>query len=387
MPQIKRFRPRLRTRKAHGDWTLDPFVLARVNQFRLLSARVFGVFSTMPAPVVFAAGLTIVLAVGVVDYVTGPVLSLTVFYLVPIALVAWLLGRGAGTALALIACLTTGVADWLASAAVKRPPVSYWNDASLLAIFLAVVFLVTVLRATWTYDAKLVAEVQASLLPAGLPPVAGCDIAGEWRPAGNVGGDYYDVLPMPDGSLALCVADVSGKGMPAALLMSNLQAGVRALLGNGVQLSRLVSRLNALTARNVQAGRFITLFIGVMDPSRRRLTFCNAGHNAALLVRSDGSCQRLSTGGPVLGVLEGAVFAEKQVRVGPGDRLIAYTDGVTERGAAHGEEFGEARLIELARANRARDAAGMRDAIIDSVTRFGAGPFEDDLTVLVVAVT
>jgi sigma-B regulation protein RsbU (phosphoserine phosphatase) len=149
----------------------------------------------------------------------------------------------------------------------------------------------------------------------------------------------------------------------------------------------LVARLNALIAGNVGEGRFITLFLGVLDPLGQRLAFCNAGHNPPILMRSDGSWERLSTGGPVLGVMPRAIYRDEQVTAGAGDRLILYTDGLTERTNANGEEFGDTRLLEVVRANRAKDAIGLRDAIVNSVEKFGIRSFEDDLTILVVAVT
>jgi serine phosphatase RsbU (regulator of sigma subunit) len=385
--RVPRSRHSVANGRANPTWTIDPHALARVNRLRRRAVALLDAFSAMPRGVVFAIGLFAVLLVSVVDYVTGPLLSLALLYLIPIVFSAWFLGRGAGNAVAVFATVASAIADQLAPAAPQRSAISYWNDASVLAVFLGVVYLVTMLRTTWTYDNNLVAEVQASLLPAEITQVEGCEIAGEWRPAGVVGGDYYDVLPVAGGSVALCVADVSGKGMPAALLMSNLQAGLRALIGEGLGLSDLVTRLNALIAGNVGESRFITLFLGVLDPLGRRLAFCNAGHNPPILMRPDGSWERLSTGGPVLGVMPRAIYRDEQVTVGPGDRLILYTDGLTERTAANGEEFGDTRLIEVVRANRQRDATGLRDAVVASVTGFGTGSFEDDLTILVVAVT
>jgi serine phosphatase RsbU (regulator of sigma subunit) len=366
---------------------VDRLAVARVNRLRPRAVALLDRFSAMPRGAVLAIGLAAVFVVGVIDYVTGPVLSVAFFYLIPVVFTAWLLGRAAGNAAAVVAAVTSSVADQLAFTVEHRPIVSYWNDASLLAIFIGVVYLVTILRTTWTYDNTLLAEVQASLLPAEIPPVKGCEIAAEWRPAGVVGGDYYDVLPVANGSVALCVADVSGKGMAAALLMSNVQASLRALIGSSRTVGDLVTTLNALASPNLSRSKFITLFLGVLDPLGRKLTFCNAGHNPPILMRPAGSCERLSTGGPVLGVMSGAAYTDERVIVGPGDRLVVYTDGLTERAAANGEEFGDTRLIEVVRANRAKDATGLRDAIVNAVETFGTGPFEDDLTILVVAIT
>jgi len=384
---MPRPRPTIVKHKAPADWAIDPRALARVNRLRPRAVALFEAFSVMPRAAVFALGVVAVLAVGVIDYVTGPVLSLAVFYLIPIVFVAWRLGRGAGNTLAFVAAVASAVAEQLELAAEHRPAISYWNAASLLMVFLGVVYLVTVLRTTWAYDNNLLAEVQASLLPGEILPVRGCEIAGEWRPAGVVGGDYYDVLPVAGGATALCVGDVSGKGMPAALLMSNVQASLRALISDGLTPARLLARLNSLVSSHLSGRRFITLFLGVLDPLGRRLAFCNAGHNPPILMRSDGSWRRLPTGGPVLGVLPAAAYTDDEVLLRPGDRLVLYTDGLTERTAVTSEEFGEARLVEVMSANRQRNASGLRDAIMTSSATFGTRYFEDDLTILVVAVT
>jgi sigma-B regulation protein RsbU (phosphoserine phosphatase) len=202
-----------------------------------------------------------------------------------------------------------------------------------------------------------------------------------------VGGDYYDVLRVDGGAIALCIADVSGKGMPAALVMSNVQAGLRALITEGVPPARLLGRLNDLLRDNVRTGTFVTLFLGALDPDGRRLVFSNAGHNPPILMRPDGSFDRLFGGGPVLGVLPDSAYEAHEITVATGDRLVMYTDGLTERADDKGEEYGEARLLDVLRANRQLGAAGLRDAIVADVTAFSTSAFEDDLTVLVAAIS
>jgi len=350
-------------------------------------AAILDTFSALPRLLQFGLGSFAVLGVGLVDRLTGPLFSLAIFYLVPVTLTAWLLGRWAGNLQALLAAAVWAVADQLGPVSEPKSAISYWNDVILLAVFLVIVYLVGTLKATWALENEVLADVQGTLLPGEISQVPGCHVAGRWQPAGAVGGDYYDVLPVAGGAVTVCIADVSGKGIPAALMMSNVQAGLRTIVGNGLSPAAAAGRLNSLVSANTRANSFVTLFLGVLDPSRGRLVFCNAGHPAPMLVRRDGSWQRLTRGGPVLGVFPSASYLDEEIELRPGDRIVLYTDGVTERTGSGGEEFGEDRLLQVVRLNRDKDADDLCDAILAETDRFGRGRFEDDLTIVVAAVT
>ena len=221
---------------------------------------------------------------------------------------------------------------------------------------------------------------QRGLLPRQIPEVAGCEVAVTWEPASGVGGDYLDVAQASDGKLALVVGDVIGKGVPAALLMANLQAAVRLLTDESLPPAEVAARVNGLVKENVEPGKFITFFYGILDETRRRFTYTNAGHNAPVLVRQSGEVLRLEEGGAVLGVFAQWHYLQGEVQVGPGDRLVLFTDGVTEAENAAGEAFGEARLLEVLRANRGCSAQALRDRVVETVKRFASQPFEDDVT-------
>jgi hypothetical protein len=371
---------------AVGSRPIDAAAVARLNRLRRRLTALLRSLSSMPVWEVLTLGLLSILLVAMIDFATGPLLSLAIFYLIPVVATAWLAGRAAGIALAVAGTVAWSVSDSLGPVAEPWSTTSYWDSITLFALFVFFVVLVNWLKITWEQENRLLAEVQARLLPKEIPEVEGCEIASEWRPAGVVGGDYYDVLRVDGGATALCIADVSGKGMPAALVMSNVQAGLRALITEGVPPARLLGRLNDLLRENVRTGTFVTLFLGVLDPGGHRLVFSNAGHNPPILMRADGTFQRLFGGGPVLGVLPGSVYEAHEVVVGPGDRLVMYTDGLTERADDDGEEYGEARLVEMLSANRRQSAAGLRDAIVADVTAFSTSAFEDDLTVLVAAI-
>jgi serine phosphatase RsbU (regulator of sigma subunit) len=228
------------------------------------------------------------------------------------------------------------------------------------------------------------AEIQRRLLPAKPPDVAGLDLAGYNAPCRTVGGDYYDFLPYPDGRIALLIGDVSGKGMGAALLMSSLQARCRVVFENPGELGAQVSHLNRITAANCPGNCFITFCAVVLDPANGELRYCNAGHNAPLLLRTGGEFESLEPTGMVLGIVPNATYEEKTCRLDPGDLLLLFSDGVTEScKPGVDEEFGEERLSALLCNQQGQPAAAVLDAIKSEIVSFTGGtPATDDVTLV-----
>ena len=228
-------------------------------------------------------------------------------------------------------------------------------------------------------------EIQAALMPQALPHIEGFDIAFAWKPARTVGGDYFDVLKFSESHTALCVADVAGKGMPAALLMSNVQAVLKSLASESVPPSQLCARVNRVMCQNIVAHRFITCFYALLDTENNRLSYSNAGHCPPMLIRN-GVCQRLIEGGPVLGVFPERHYGQGNIQLQSGDCLVFFTDGVTEAGSTSVGEFGEERLQELLIANYQLSSAELRDRIMEAVNEFSEGEVYDDATLMVVKV-
>jgi len=229
-------------------------------------------------------------------------------------------------------------------------------------------------------------EIQAALLPKDFPTLEGYDISGAWLPARSVSGDYYDILKLAENKIAICIGDVSGKGMPAALLMANVQAAVRAVAGEGVAPADLCEKVNGILCGNVAEGRFVTFFYGVIDGHTSRLAYTCAGHNPPLLVGADGSVARLDKGGTVLGLFAKWQYESSEITFRTGDRLLLFTDGLTEAQAATGEEFGEERLIRILRSRTDLTARQLQDTIVNSVSEFSSGNFHDDVTLLTLQV-
>ena len=229
-------------------------------------------------------------------------------------------------------------------------------------------------------------EIQESLLPKVIPQLPGFEVASAWQPARAVGGDYFDVLKLSETRLAICIADVSGKGVPAALLMANVQASLRATVRDMDSPARVCSIINGMLCETIAADKFVTFFCGVVDAEARTFRYCDAGHPYPILV-SSGAVQALDQGGgAVLGVFPAWKYEEATVSLRAGDRLLLFTDGITEAANSQDEEFGMERVAAFAKTNFASTAAQMNRQLLAQVTQFCGAHFMDDATLLVLAV-
>jgi hypothetical protein len=347
----------------------------------LLSRRL----EAVPAAQIVAAAAAAIALIGVVDHLTGTVVSLAILYLLPVAATAWLVGSRAAYALAAFAAITWAVADRIGPLAEPKARLAYLNDLSLLGVFVIVILVIGVLRREVRKQRDLIQEVQRHLLPDALPHAQDLDIASRWIPAWTVAGDYYDVIECGEGRVAVCLADVSGKGIAAALIMSNVQAIVRSVASDRRHApDRLLATLNRLLCERLRRGLFVTVFFAIIDTRNGTLSFANAGHPPALLRRRDGSIERLQSTGPVAGMLPAAAYRCLDVPWADGNCIVVYSDGVTEYENRAGEQFGEARLSALV----ASSAHGTAEEVCEGIRRalhgYGNGkPFDDDLTMLV----
>ncbi|HEU4511231.1 MAG TPA: SpoIIE family protein phosphatase [Pyrinomonadaceae bacterium] len=240
-------------------------------------------------------------------------------------------------------------------------------------------------RERFERELALASEIQQRFQPAAPPHVDGYELQGISFPCYEIGGDYYDFIEREDGRLVIALGDVSGKGTAAALLMSSLHAAIHAQSASHDSLVATVSAVNRYLADNIPANRFVTLFYAELDPESGALSFLNAGHNPPLIVHSAGTVEQLASGGLPLGIKRDAEYREGRTQLQHGDVLVIYSDGVTEAVSPTGEEFGATRLYEVVSRNIEGSAAGIRDRIESSLTKFAQGTSAaDDITLVIV---
>lgn len=240
-------------------------------------------------------------------------------------------------------------------------------------------------RAQRLHDEELheAREIQDSLLPKTLPQVPGYEIAAMTQPLRFVGGDYYSVVPISDHQTALCIADVAGKGMPAALLMSSLQAALQPLIAQRLEPHELCHRLNRILCDLTPVGKFISFFYGVLDSRTNRLTYCNAGHNPPLLVRADRRTTELSAAGAVFGQFPHWLYEQSELQMHPGDKLMLFTDGLVEAPNSHNELFGEQNLIRIAQEHTNASAEELMAMLLRAASHHCGNHFHDDASLIV----
>jgi phosphoserine phosphatase RsbU/P len=232
-------------------------------------------------------------------------------------------------------------------------------------------------------DLEIARDIQQAMLPSGLYDAPGVETVGFSRPANTVGGDFYDILPLEDGRLVVTVGDVAGKGSPAALLMALLLAMLRTLVDEKLEPAELVTRLNVQVSRHAPGTRFITLFYAVFDPRTGDLTYVNAGHTAPLLLRNDGSIERLTEGGIALGMFAHSTYQTGHATIQPNELVATYSDGITEAENPNGQPFDESGLESTLQSNRGLEISAVGSAVVRAVELYTADTrLADDLTIL-----
>jgi sigma-B regulation protein RsbU (phosphoserine phosphatase) len=228
-------------------------------------------------------------------------------------------------------------------------------------------------------------EIQQNLLPREIPPIDGFELTAINVSSQEVGGDYYDVIPVEKKSYIIAIGDVSGKGTPASLLMANVQATIRALAPFGLSLGDATGRVNDIITKNTGNEKFITFFWGVLDPDARSFKYVNAGHNPPFVLRADGRLEQLTEGGLILGVMPTLVpYREGRITLHPGDAVLMFTDGVSEAMNVEKEDYSDERLEQFLRGLKHRSSSGIVEALRNELAAYTAGaPQSDDITIVV----
>jgi phosphoserine phosphatase RsbU/P len=228
-------------------------------------------------------------------------------------------------------------------------------------------------------------EIQQSFLPAKDPAIPGYDIAGRNISSGQVGGDYYDFIRIVDSHIGVAIGDVSGKGIPAALIMASFRASLIAEIRNNYSIRTICQKVNSLLYESLESGNYVTAVYGVLDIRNHIFTFSNCGHNPPILMRANGEIELLKEGGPILGVAQLSSYEERAMIINRGEVMVLYTDGVTEVFDDNGVEFGMDRLVDVIRANRTRSAQDIEEIIYNQCVQFaGENHLWDDLTMVVI---
>jgi serine phosphatase RsbU (regulator of sigma subunit) len=270
---------------------------------------------------------------------------------------------------------------------VVFPGLALPNGLTSLLIAFALVNLLVLLevadRLSLKNDLEIAREIQKAMLPPGRFRAPGADVVGLSRPANTVGGDFYEILPLGDGRLVTAVGDVAGKGSPAALLMALLLAMMRTLADERLEPADLMARLNIQVCRQAPGSRFITLFYSVFDMSTGELTYVNAGHTPPLVLRADGTVDRLQDGGVALGMFDASLYRTGRASLGPDDLLAVYSDGITEAENPGGSPFDERGLEDVLRTEHRNNVAAIGAAVVRAVELHTDDiRFADDLTLL-----
>ena len=233
-------------------------------------------------------------------------------------------------------------------------------------------------------EMRMARDIQTRLLPKTMPVVKNIDIHGLNVPSKHVGGDYFDIIDIEDNKIGLAIADVSGKGMPASLLMSNLQASLHSLVHENYHLDKLVQRINNVVHNNTDYDKFITFFYGQLHLPSLELIYVNAGHNPPLIFHNNGKIDKLEEGGLILGVMPDMTFSTGKIKLKQKDILLLYTDGVTETMSADEEEYGEKRLIKfMKKESQNNNVHDINEKLIVELNKFsGDIPQADDITIL-----
>ena len=342
--------------------------------------------SELNKPLLFILTVLILLLIGFLDLITGVEASISIFYLIPIAISSWFLNEWMGLFISLFSSIVFYLADLLGSPSYRHPLTPYWNALVMLGTFILFSKLLSELKKVMEKENIMALQTQQSLLPKKDPVVSGFSILSIWQPAKAVSGDGYDFIPLNENNLGISLADACGHGYPAALLMSNLQASSRIIADRYRSPEKVCNNLNKIITSYEIDNKFISFFYGILDTKNKIFVYSNAGHPPPIVLRSNDDILYLSRGGLLFGVNSEASYELDKVHLEKGDRIFLFTDGIIETRNSAGEEFGEGRLIELLKECFSLPIINFRERVLETINQFGNGNIADDITLLVVSV-
>ncbi|MBA4313499.1 MAG: hypothetical protein C0417_12820 [Chlorobiaceae bacterium] len=370
--------------------------------------------------ILFRSYLT-VLIIAIIDFITGPYLSMLVFYLIPIIITSWFVGRRAGLLISLVSAVGCSIHDVLFfPVSPSQMAVSWlvllWNPLISLSVFLIIAYTLSAMKRAMDeklqFEFKVAAEVQSRLFPQSLPPMKTLSYTALCKPAATVSGDYYDAILIKPQTLGIALGDIAGKGISAALLTANLQGLLRSFAPlHCDDVAELMSCVNNSLYNCTDSSKFATLFYGLYDDNNRTMTYVNAGHNPPIIFRRKNNHPaqnmnqdevslsfdrkeaddnhfydiiKINAADTVIGAFSDEIYKPNTIQLCSGDTLILYTDGLSEARNFIHEEYGEERLTMLVGSNLHLSHQPMHDLILDDVNKFiGDGIQIDDITLIV----
>jgi hypothetical protein len=333
---------------------------------------------------IFLLSLFLLFIIGLIDYSTGVELSFSIFYLLPVIICAWFVDRRSGLILSLAGTFIWYLSDLLTSPSYSHPVIPYWNAFVMLGTFTIISEIFYALKLSIDRENQLAIKVQTGLLPKEIPAFNSLQISVTWKPLSHVSGDYYDLVRLGDNKLGICIADVSGHGVAAALLMSNIQAGFRMTLQNDIHPQEVCRQLNHTIKQHQLNDKFVSFFYGIIDTEEKSLLYSNAGHPPPFVVRQDGSADQLSKGGTLLGIVREYCCECGKVMLNDGDVITLFTDGLSEAKNLNSDQFGEEKIMDICKSNIELDSHEIKNNIINAVNEFNNHLHDDDITLLIV---
>jgi serine phosphatase RsbU (regulator of sigma subunit) len=348
--------------------------------------KLFNKLSKMNRIPLVGISVLLLFAIGLIDWMTGSELSISIFYLIPISICAWFVHKYAGLVLSVLSIIIWFLSDFFNSHSYSHPLIPYWNALVMLSIFALFSLLLSKLKNVFDQENLLALNIQKSLLPQKTPEISGYRIFSIWEPTRVVSGDYYDFIQLTENDLGISLADVCGHGFPAALLMSNLQATFRIIAGHNHSPKEVCEHLNVVMNKYVIPEKYTSFFYGVLDAEKKKFVYANAGHPYPIIIRNSDKIIHLSNVGLLLGVVPEASYEQSTINLEKGDILLLYTDGIVETRNASGEEFGENRLIDFCKQYINLEVNNFRENILAELDKFSNSNIDDDISLIVISV-
>jgi serine phosphatase RsbU (regulator of sigma subunit) len=348
--------------------------------------RLFNKLSKMTTISLVEISILMLFVIGLIDWITGSELSISIFYFIPISICAWFVHKYAGIVLSVLSIIIWFLSDLFTSHSYSHPLIPYWNALVMLGIFASISLLLSTLKNVFDRENTMALNIQKNLLPQKNPEISGFRIFSIWEPTRVVSGDYYDFIKLKENKLGISLADVCGHGFPAALLMSNLQATFRIIADHNHTPKEVCEYLNVVMNNYVMPEKYTSFFYGILDAEKKQIVYANAGHPYPIIIRNNETIIHLSNVGLLLGVVPNATYEQSTINLETGDTLLFYTDGIVETRNALGEEFGEDRLIDFCKKYINLEVNNFRKNILATLDKFSNSNIDDDISLIVISV-